>query len=302
MSPLFDDGVHNLSILAEYRNQGSHHVTIDYIPAVDTEIHLIPHEDQETIDFSIQRTSSNEQIIKIQYEGVVSSLGLILEDIPQIMVFTLSFGENVFEYKSSDTFNATLILAVFDKDLYMMIHYLPQYLKTHFLRQEGYLSISIDDSKTRFILANDQYNPTKKFTITNLTGESLINWLINPKEGYVTIDSFQGLEISISLADSTYSLLVTSLLQTEHFEIRWNLGIPGFVFLDTNLKWLNSISFTLIFNTLYGILLEANLLQAEDFQVNWQTTIPLFIKDGFIDFLGDVTFQIYLNGTWHTVF
>jgi hypothetical protein len=193
-------------------------------------------------------------------------------------------------------------MAVFDRDLYMMIKYLPQHLKTQFLRQEGSLSISIDDAKTQFILANDQYNPTKSFTITNLTGESQIHWLITPKEGYVTITGFQGLEISISLDDSTYSLLVTSLLQTEHFEIRWNLSVPGFVFLDTNLQWLNSISFTLLYNTLYGILLKANLLQAEDFQVTWQTTIPLFVKDGFINLLGDVTFQIYLNGTWHPIF
>lgn len=302
MVPLFDGNAHNLSILAEYISQESHQVTIDYIPAVDTEIHLIPHEDKDTIDFSIQRASSHEQKIKIQYEGVVSSLALILEDIPQIMTFTLGFGENIFEYTSTDTFNATLIMAVFDRDLYMMIKYLPQHLKTQFLRQEGYLSISIDDAKTQFILTNDQYNPTKSFTITNLTGESHIHWQITPKEGYVTIAGFQGLEISISLADNTYSLLVTSLLQTEHFEIRWNLNVPGFVFLDTNLQWLNSISFTLLYTTLYGILLEANLLQAEDFQVNWQTTIPLFVKNGFIDFLGDITFQIYLNGTWHPIF
>jgi len=302
MFPLFDNGVHNLSILAEYRNQGSHHVTIDYIPALDTEIHLIPHDDQETLDFSIQRTASREQKIQIQYEGVISSLGIILDDIPQKMAFSLGFRENIFEYKSSDTFNATLILAVFDRDLYMMMTYLPLHLKTHFLRQEGYLSITIDDANTRFILANDQYNPTKSFAITNLTGESLVRWLITPKEGYVTIEGFDGLEIGISLVDSIYSLLVTSLLQTEHFEIRWNLDIPGFVFLDTNLKWLNSISFTLIFNTHYGILLEANLLQAEDFQATWQTTIPLFDMDGFIDFLGDATFQIYLNGIWHPLF
>ncbi len=302
MAPLFDDGFHNLSIIAEYINQGSHQVTIDYIPAVDTKIHLVPHEDQDTIDFSIQRTSSNEQKIKIQYEGTISSLGLILEDIPQIMTFTLGFGDNIFEYTSSDTFNATLILAIFDRDLYMIIDYLPQHLKTYFLRQEGYLSISIDDKKTRFVLANDQSNPTKSFTITNLMGESLIQWLITQKEGYVTIEGFQGLEMRISLEDSAYSLLVTSILQTEHFEIRWNLNVPGFVFIDTNMEWLDSISFTLIFNTLYGILLEANLLQAEDFQVNWQTTIPLFSINGFIDFLGDVNFQIYLNGTWHPVF
>ena len=301
MAPIFDDGVHNLSILAEYINQGSQRVTIDYIPAVDTEIHLIPHADQDTIDFSIQRISSNEQKIRINYEGV-AKLGLILEDIPQIMTFTLGFGENIFEYSSSDTFNATLILAVFDMDLFMMIDYLPQHLKTRFLCQEGYFFISIDDSKTRFILSNDQYTPTKSFTITNLTGESLIQWLMTQKEGYVTIEGFQGLEMCISLEDSAYSLLVTSILQTEHFEIRWDLSIPGFVFLDTNREWLNSCSFKLIFNTLYGILLEANLLQAEDFQVDWQTTIPLFAFDGFIHLFGNVTFEIYLNGTWYPVF
>jgi len=301
MAPLFDDGAHNLSILAEYIHQGLHQVTIDYIPAVDTKIHLIPHEDQGRLDFSIQRTSSHEQGIQIQYEGL-ASLGLILEDIPQVMAFTLGFEENIFEYISSDTFNVTLILAVFDRDLFMIIEYLPQHLKTQFLPQEGYFFISIDESKTRFILADDQYTPTKSFAITNLTGEARIQWLINQKEGYITIAGFRGLEMCISLEDSTYSLNATSILQTEHFEIRWNLSIPGFVFLDTNLEWLNSISFKLTFNTQFGILLQTNLLQAENFQVNWQTTKPYFTRDGIIHLLGDVNFQICLNGIWYPIF
>ena len=80
------------------------------------------------------------------------------------MTFTLGFGENIFEYTSSDTFNATLFLAVFDLELFMIIDYLPQHLKTRFAREEGYFFISITDPKTQFICTLDDKGRLQKVT------------------------------------------------------------------------------------------------------------------------------------------
>jgi hypothetical protein len=302
IAPSFEgDTQSDLSVIVEYSSQRTHRVTINYLPAVDTTMKLTPKIERNQIDFTLERSSSLEQTIGILYQGLLD-ISFTLEDIPQTMAFTLGLLDSSFEYQASDEFNATLHIEVFDLAFVMRIEYLPRYLKTKFLIEGGHLDIAINRRQTRFIIANDLQEPTKSFSITNLSGESSIRWQIVGKQGYVTIQGFRGLELEIILDQTNYELNVNTILETEFCDIHWDLAIPGFVTLDTNLEWLSSYSFQILFGQTFGIRIQANFLRAEDYQVHWQTSAPLFTRTGILNFIGQITFDIMLNGVWYPVF
>ena len=53
---------------------------------------------------------------------------------------------------------------------------------------------------------------------------------------------------------------------------------------------------------LFGLLIEVDLLKADDFNVEWETEFPFFNIEGELQYVGNLTFAILLNGTWYYVF
>jgi len=299
VEPIFDEGNQNLSVILEYSNLGSHKLMIDYYPAVKTMVKVSPNVGINKFNIAIERFASIEQTIRMRYEGNMA-INLTMEDIPQAMNFSLNFSENYFEYEASDEFNTTLMIEVFGLDYFMLIKYLPRHLKAQF-EEEGYLYIYVNQRKTKFIISNDLENPTTYFSITNLTGEAIIQWGIG-KEGHFKIDGLKGMKMETKLQIGSIYLKTYSIVNAEHLDINWNLSIPGNVFVDTNMEWLSFYSFNFSIDDAFGILIEANSLKAEDFMTEWETEFPFFNKSGEIQFIGNITFAIMLNGTWYYIF
>ena len=251
------------------------------------------------MNLSIERDADVEQTMRVQYEGALA-VNFTLEDIPQEMDFSVGFSDNYFEYKASDEFNASLIVELDDIEYVMLVEYLPRHLKTQFTA-EGSIYLYMNSRVTRFILANDRDDPTNYFLITNLTGEAIIQWDVG-SSGYIIVDGFVGMHVEIKAERNELYFRMYSILQTEHFEIRWNLYIPGSIFIDTNMEWVSYYSFNLTIGDVVGVLIEANFLKANDWMVSWQTTIPIFIREGTIQFLSLESFMIMVNGTWYTLF
>jgi len=299
VEPIFDEGNQNLSVILEYSNLGSHKLMIDYYPAVKTMVKVSPNVGINKFNIAIERFASIEQTIRMRYEGNMA-INLTMEDIPQAMNFSLGFSENYFEYEASDEFNTTLMIEVFGLEYYTIIEYLPRHLKAQFM-EEGYLYIYVNQRKTKFIISNDLEKPTTYFSITNLTGEATIQWGIG-KEGYFRIDGLKGIKMETKLQMGSIYLKIYSIVKAKHFDINWNLSVPGYVFVDTNMEWLSFYSFNFSIDNTFGILIEANSLKAEDFMAEWETEFPFFNKSGEIQFVGNITFAIMLNGTWYYVF
>lgn len=301
IEPVFDNGNENVSAILAYSNAnfGDHTIIIDYFPALDTMIKVTPSIGINKFGFSIERYTDIEQTIRMRYIGEMA-INLTIEDIPREMAFSLSFAENYFEYEASDEFNASLIIEYREMEFVMKIEYLPRHLIAQF-DSEGYFYINVDERKTKFIVANALENPTMYFSVTNLTGESIVRWNIGG-EGYLTIDGFTGLQIEIKFEMGEVYFKIYSILQTEHFKISWNLSIPGYVFIDSNNEWLSFYSFNFTIGDVFGILIEANFIRANNYRVEWQTSTPFFTTDGEFDFVGNITFAIMLNGTWYYLF
>ena len=298
LEPVFDDANQNLTVIMEYSNTQTHNVMIDYFPAVNSMIKISPDISFKKINISIERLADAEQTIRIRYENNFA-INITVKDIPVRMSFTLGFSENYFEYMASDEFNASLIIEYGGVEFCIKLEYLPRHLISNF--REGYIYVYIDERKTRFILCNDVDSPTNYLSVSNLTGEATIQWK-GEQEGYIIVDGFKGLEIEIYSESSLTYFLLHSIMKAEHFEFRWNISLPGYVFIDTNWEWLSFYSLNITINDIFGILIESNLLRADDFNVEWNTTPPIFQIKGDIDFVGDITFSIMLNGTWYDVF
>ncbi|HEC77448.1 MAG TPA: hypothetical protein ENI33_09385 [Thermoplasmatales archaeon] len=298
LEPVFDDGNQNLSVIMEYSNTQNHKVMIDYFPAANSMIKISPDISLKKLNISIERFADVEQTIKIRYEDNFG-INITVEDIPVRMAFTLGFSENYFEYIASDEFNATLVIEYRGVEFCIKLEYLPRHLISNF--GEGYIYVYINERKTKFTVCNDIDSPTNYLSISNLTGEATIQWK-GEQEGYIIVDGFKGLELEIYSETSLTHFLLYSILKAEHFEIRWNISLQGYIFIDTNWEWLSFYSLNITIDDVFGVLIESNLLRADDFNVAWQTIPPIFQIDGEIDFIGDITFSIMLNGIWYDVF
>lgn len=296
MEPVFEGKNYNISLIAEYGNEVNHRLTIEYYPAVLSIIKISPDISFRYYNFSIIRFAEEEQAIKITYSAKKTIL-LSLENLPKEISFTIGYGE-YFEYKASREFNASLVVEFKEYMVAMKIYYLPRHLVAR--SGENYLSIYINSIKTKFIICNDLEMPTSYFSIKNLSGETTLRWL-GGKEGYIAIDGMKGVEIEI-FSKKDISLKFFSVQKAKHFIIKWNISSKGYVFVDTNWEWLSFYSFNLTIDNIFGILIEANLLKAENFTVSWQRVPPSFVREGKIDFIGDITFAIMFNGVWYRVF
>lgn len=298
LEPVFDDGNQNLTIIMEYSDTQTHKLMIDYFPASNSMIKISPDMSLRKINISIERLADVEQTVKIRYENNFA-INITVEDIPVRMAFTLGFSENYFEYMASDEFNASLIVEYGGVEFCIKLEYLPRHLIANF--EEGYIYVYINERKTKFIVCNDVDLPTSYLSISNLTGEATVRWR-GEQEGYIAVDGFKGIELEIYSESELTHFLLYSVLKTEHFEIRWNISLPGYIFIDTNWEWLSFYSLNITIDDIFGVLIESNLLRADDFNVAWQTTPPIFQINGNIDFIGDITFSIMLNGIWYDVF
>ena len=301
VEPVFDGENQDLSVLVEYGNDvfGEHHIMLDYFPAINTMIKVTPSLGLGKMNVSIERNADIEQTVRMRYEGTMQ-VNVTIEDVPRTMAFSLGFSDNYMEYKADDEFNASMMVELFGLEYLMRVEYLPRHFKAQFT-QEGYIYLYTNQRKTTFIVANDVETPTSYFLITNLTGEAIIRWALGT-QGFVTVDGFQGVHAETHAEVGNLYFHFYAEMQTEHFEITWNLAIPGSVFIDTNWEWVSFYSFNLSIDDLFGVLIEAHSLRANEWQVSWQTEVPFFSKEGTIDF-GDLeTFRIMLNGTWYPVF
>ncbi|MBC7081732.1 MAG: hypothetical protein H5T44_05785 [Thermoplasmatales archaeon] len=298
IEPLFDGENKNLTAIVEFDEKK---LFIDYFPAVESMIKISPNLSLNMINFSIERNAELKQKIRMRYLDEIA-VNLTIEDIPEKMSFSVSFSrdEKRFDYMANDTFNSTLIIEFQDFDFIMRMEYLPTRL-TSIFNESGYFYIYIDEKKTTFILANAIENPSSYFLITNLTGESTIQWKIS-SEGYIKVDGFKGLKTEIKMEAENIYLKTFSIHQAQHFEIAWNLSVPGYIFIDTDNETLSQYSLNFSIAKIFGILIEIKSLVAEDFRITWQKEVPIFHKEGYFRILEELIFKVMINGTWYDVF
>jgi hypothetical protein len=248
----------------------------------------------------VERYTEAHQKVKMRYKEMAVNLTIV--DIPQIMEFSLYFSkeEKYFEYEASAEFNSSLIIEIFGYPYLMKIEYLPRSLRTQF-NETNYFYIYVDKRSTNFTIADSLEEPDNYVSVTNLTGEAIIRWR-KKANGYLTIDGLRGLKVELKSEVRHISFKVCSVLEAEHFDITWNLSVPGYVFIDTNGEWLSYYSFNFTLNSLFGLLIEVDLLKADDFTVEWETEFPFFNREGELQYVGNLTFAIMLNGTWYYVF
>lgn len=301
--PVFENGNENVSVILQYSSDafGEHRVTIDYFPAVNTMIKFSPSLSMNKFGISIERFADIEQTIRIGYAGDFEAT-LTIEDIPQQMAFTMSFSDNYFKYEASDEFNASLNIEYKDMDLLARIEYLPHFIAVSF-EQEGYLSINTDERKSRFIVTDDLEEPSIYLAITNLSGETIIRWDADfDAYGFMTIDGFSGLKVEMKANAGNMHFDYYATIKTEHFELRWNLSVPGSIYIDSNNEWLASYYLNFTMDDMFGILIEASMLKANNFALEWQSSVPFFETSGELQFVGEITFAVMINGVWYQVF
>ncbi len=301
--PVFEDSNENISVILQYSSDafGEHEVTIDYFPAVNTMIKISPSISINKFGISIERFADVEQTIRIGYAGNFEAT-LTIEDVPQQMAFTMIFSDKYFEYEASDEFNASMNIEYKGIDLIARIEYLPHFIGVNFA-QEGYLSINTNERKTRFIVADDLEEPSIYLSLTNLSGEAIIRWDTDfDAQGFITVDGFSGLKIEMRANIGNIHFDYYATIKTEHFEIRWNLSVPGSIYIDSNNEWLASYHLNFTIDETFGVLIEASMFKANNFAVNWQTSVPFFETSGELQFIGDITFAVMINGVWYHIF
>ncbi|MEM2508846.1 MAG: hypothetical protein QW673_01435 [Candidatus Thermoplasmatota archaeon] len=298
IEPIFDGENSNLSVIVEFDEKK---LFIDYFPAASSLIKISPNVSLNKINFSIERNAEIKQKIRFRYLDNFA-VNLTIDNLPNKMSFSISFSkdEKRFDYMANDTFNSTLIVEFGNFDFIIKMEYLPKRLTAVF-NESGYFYIYIDEKKTTFVIADAIENPKNYFMITNLTGESTIHWKIS-QEGYLKVDGFKGLKIEIKAEKENIYLKTFSIHQAGHFEIAWNLSIPGYIFIDTNNETLSHYSFNFSIANTFGILIEIKSMVAENFKVTWQKEIPIFHKEGYFILLEELIFKIMINGIWYDVF
>lgn len=300
IEPVFEDGTQDLSVILEYGNDivGRHNVMLDYFPAVTTLVKLSPHLERQQIEVNLERTTDVEQTLRLQYDGSVS-VNVTLEDIPNAMEFTMGFSEAYFEYTANDEFDITMIVEMEEVAYLLSVEYLPRNFKIQF-GFEGYLDVTSDSGISRFIFANDLEQPSSYLLLTNLTGRAIVQWSI-AANGSIIIDGFAGLHAEFYINSGSVYFRSYAELQSEHFEMIWNIAIPGFVSIDTNWQWVSEYSFNMSLGNIFGVLIESSFLRANNYEVSWQTEIPFFSKTGTLELSNVNTFNIMINGIWYSV-
>jgi len=298
IEPVFDEENKNLSVIVEFDEKK---LFVDYFPAASSMIKISPNIALNMINFSIERNADLKQKIRMRYMDEIA-INLTIDNLPDRMSFSISFSneEKRFDYVANDTFNSTLIIELQNFDFVMKMEYLPTRLTAVF-NESGYFYIYIDEKKTTFIIADAIENPNNYFLITNLTGESTVQWKTS-QEGYLKVDGFKGLKIEVKMEFDGIYLKTSSVHQAEHFEISWNLSIPGYIFIDTDNESLSQYSFNLTLANNFGILIEIKSIVAENFKVSWQKEIPIFHKEGYFMLLEELIFKVMINGIWYDVF
>ena len=293
LEPVFDGENENLTVIIEFDDKK---LLIDYFPAGASMIKISPNIALNMFNFSIERYAELRQKIRIRYIDDIA-VNLTIDNLPDKMSFSLSFSieEKRLDYSASDTFNSTLTIELQNFDFIIKMEYLPTRLTA--VSGENYLYIYIDEERTKFIIEN----PSAYLMVTNLSGESIIQWKI-AQDGYIRVDGFKGLKIEIEARQDDVYFKTSSIHEAEHFEIRWNISVPGYVAIDTNNESLSRYLFNLSIANTFGIFIEARSIVAENFTVSWQKEIPIFYTQGYFKFFESIVFKIMINGIWYDVF
>jgi hypothetical protein len=301
IEPVFDGARQDVSAVLNYERAGvgAHAIMVDYFPAANTMVHVVPNLNLQDIGIEISREAAGEQTIRFRYEGAFA-VNLTIEDLPEEMTFSVSLGERSFDYTASDEFNISMTVETAGADYLVRVEYIPCHFGVDF-GTEGQMTLVTENRNTAFIIANDFYEPTSYFMLTNLTGEVIIRWHLG-LAGHLMIDGFAGTLLEAQTTAGALVFKAEAAVTTEHFALAWDIGMSGEVSFDTGNEWVGSYRFNLTYDDLFGLLIEASMLRANDWRVSWQTAPPSFNKTGTIEFGHLDCFDVMLNGIWHHVF
>ncbi len=289
----------NISIFGEYFGKSHEYIQIDYQPAIAGMIKVVPNIELGNMSFSIQRLSSQDTILTIRYEGKIKA-NITIDKIPSEMNFELLFSENHFEYSSNNEFNVTMAIEVVDKFTGVMkIIYLPRHIAIDG-GLEGYMSIYVDNKKTRLILSDKFSNPSTYFMIGNISGEATLQWQIE-KEGFIRLDGAKDAKMELYAGLGNMKFKMDSIQKAEHFYFGWNMSDEGYIKIDTDWEWLNDFTMNATFGDTSGILIDAGFFRAENYEISWVFDPISFNKQGNIEFMGDFRFSLMINGVWHNI-
>lgn len=295
LEPVFDEKPSNISIFGEYVGKGHQYIQIDFNPGISSMIKFVPNTKLGKAGISIERFASQETTIKMTYKGKFNA-DLIIEKLPFSMSFNISFSNKHFEYDSNDEFNVSMIVENMESSIAAKIIYLPRHIVLDG-GLDGYINIFINNRKTKLILYDRIQKSSAFFEISNLTGNITLQWKIG-LQGYIKINGAKNAKMELNAFNGIFDL--KSLQKAEYFSFEWNLSFNGYVAIDTNWEWLNKFSMNFSFPN-YGIFMGADFIRAEDYKIEWQTIPPLFEKNGNIDFMGNLTLAIKLDGIWYYI-
>lgn len=299
--PLFDqdNGERNISVFGEYFGKSHEYVQIDYQPAVESMIKIVPNAELGNISLSIQRLSSQDTTLTVRYEGRVKA-NMTIDKLPSKMDFDLLFSENHFEYTSNNEFNVTMAFETAgDFTGVMRIIYLPRHIVIDG-GLEGYLSIYVDNKKTKLILSDKFNEPSTYFMIGNISGEATLQWNIGGA-GFIRLDGAKNAQMELYAKLGSIKFRMNAIQKAKHFYFGWNMSSMGYIKIDTDWEWLNEFTLNATFGDSFGILIGAGLFRAENYQLSWSFSPINFNKQGDIELTGNYRFSVMIDGVWYNI-
>lgn len=317
--PRFDGGAASqVTLLASYDasfggTEHHHWASIEYAPAVQATTTFTPHLEAKQIDFSLERSASQDTIITLAYQGELNGQGtdmtLSIDALPAEMAFSLGYDlrgdTGTLEYESTDTFNVTLTLILDRMDVMgsMQVRYLPTWFRATWTPKlyGGSINVSTDTAKTKLIVADDVYDPSLLFSVTNLSTSTALSWGIG-QEGYLALDTTTtGPHVQFIWEKDAINLEMNAWLRTTSLSLAWCIENNGSVSVDTGNAWLSTYALNFTIDNHVGLRLVASLLRADAFMAAWTVWPPSFSLSGSIDFVGTMAFAVMLNGDWYDI-
>ena len=132
-----------------------------------------------------------------------------------------------------------------------------------------------------------------------------VRWNLQAQEKWIRFERDPEFELILNLFETEiFGFSISSeinLMNGEYFELRWDIGITGKVYIDTNWEYLVSINLLIGPDFGIGVDVTVNALRAEDWWVEWTAWPPEewnVATHGSLQGAG-MEIEVYYDGEWH---
>jgi PKD repeat protein len=141
--------------------------------------------------------------------------------------------------------------------------------------------------------------------ISNQWRDLDVRWNLQSQEKWIRFERDSEFELVLQLFQTEilgFTISSTlNLMDGEYFEIRWDIGVTGSVYIDTNWEYLASINLLIGPDYGIGVDLTVSAIRAEDWSVEWTAWPPAewnVQTQGNLQVVG-IDIEVYYDGEWH---